>query len=106
MLATGIVINLLVLGYYKYTDFLLGNINAVFGTHYALPHIVLPLAISFFTFTQIAYLVDSYRGRDSRLRFVELFTVRDIFPPSDRRADCSSQPDHAPVCLALEIDEA
>lgn len=62
ILATGIVTNLLLLGYYKYTDFLLSNINAVLGTNYPLPHIILPLAISFFTFTQIVYLVDSYRG--------------------------------------------
>jgi alginate O-acetyltransferase complex protein AlgI len=62
VLATGIIANLLLLGYYKYTDFLLNNINIIFGTSYTLPHIVLPLAISFFTFTQIVYLVDSYRG--------------------------------------------
>ncbi len=65
MLATGIVANLLLLGYYKYADFLLDNANFALGTTYPLPHILLPLAISFFTFTQIAYLVDSYRGETS-----------------------------------------
>ncbi len=62
VLITGIAANLLLLGYFKYTDFFLSNINDIFGTGYKLPHIALPLAISFFTFTQIVYLVDSYRG--------------------------------------------
>src|SRR5450830_1277830 len=44
VLTTGIVANLLLLGYYKYTDFLLSNVNAIFGASYQLPHIVLPLA--------------------------------------------------------------
>ncbi|MBG0776939.1 MAG: MBOAT family protein [Desulfovibrionaceae bacterium] len=61
-LALGVAVNLLLIGYYKYTNFFLANVNALFGT--SLPHldIVLPLAISFFTFQQIAYLVDSYSG--------------------------------------------
>lgn len=57
-----IVVNLVLLGYFKYTDFFIENINAVVGTAYELQRIVLPLGISFFTFTQIAYLVASYRG--------------------------------------------
>ena len=80
MLATGIVINLLVLAYYKYTDFLLGNINIVFDTHYALPHIALPLAISFFTFTQIAYLVDSYRGETADYDLLNYSLFVTFFP--------------------------
>lgn len=62
VLITGIAVNLILLGYFKYTDFLLSNINSVLSANYTLPHILLPLAISFFTFTQIVYLVDSYRG--------------------------------------------
>ena len=80
MLATGIVANLLLLGYYKYTDFLLGNVNAVFGTSFALPQIVLPLAISFFTFTQIVYLVDSYRGETSEYDFLNYSLFVTFFP--------------------------
>lgn len=60
-LAVGIVFNLLLLGYYKYTDFFLENVNILLGTDYNLLHIILPLGISFFTFTQIAYLVETYR---------------------------------------------
>jgi len=53
----------LLLGVFKYADFALSNAAALFGAPIALPHLVLPLGISFFTFTQIAYLVDVYRGK-------------------------------------------
>ena len=59
---TGISVNLLVLGYFKYADFFLGSINAVSGSSLPLLKLVLPLGISFFTITQIAFLVDSYEG--------------------------------------------
>jgi D-alanyl-lipoteichoic acid acyltransferase DltB (MBOAT superfamily) len=65
LLVTGVTFNLTLLGYFKYTDFLIGNVNAVFSTSVPLTRIALPLAISFFTFQQIAYLVDSYR-REAR----------------------------------------
>ena len=80
VLATGILANLLLLGYYKYTDFLLGNVNFVFGTSYALPQILLPLAISFFTFTQIVYLVDSYRGETSQYDLLNYSLFVTFFP--------------------------
>ena len=54
--------NLLLLGYFKYANFFVQNANAVLGTHWSLGQIILPLGISFFTFTQIAYLVDVRRG--------------------------------------------
>ncbi|MDH4584236.1 MBOAT family protein [Pseudomonas sp. BN415] len=80
VLATGIVANLFLLGYFKYTDFLLGNINAVFETAYTLPGIVLPLAISFFTFTQIVYLVDSYRGETAEYDLLNYALFVTFFP--------------------------
>lgn len=80
VLATGIVANLLLLGYYKYTDFLLGNINTIFGTNFELPHILLPLAISFFTFTQIVYLVDSYRGETAEYDLLNYSLFVTFFP--------------------------
>jgi hypothetical protein len=61
-LAIGIASNLMLLGYYKYTGFVLQNFNALLGVDFSVPHILLPLAISFFTFTQIVNFVDSYRG--------------------------------------------
>jgi len=62
VLACGIAANLVLLGYYKYTDFFIASINHVAGTVWPLPSIILPIGISFYTFTQIAYLVDACRG--------------------------------------------
>ncbi|MEQ1590439.1 MAG: MBOAT family O-acyltransferase [Gallionella sp.] len=61
-LSGGIAFNLLVLGYFKYTDFFIGNLNAVTGTQYPLLHVILPLGMSFFIFQKIAYLVDCHKG--------------------------------------------
>ncbi|MFS2032470.1 MBOAT family O-acyltransferase [Polaromonas sp. CT11-55] len=81
VLVLGIAANLLALGYYKYTDFLLSNVNAVlFGTGYYFPDTVLPLAISFFTFTQIIYLVDSYRGETAEYGLLNYSLFVTFFP--------------------------
>ncbi|MBH5391668.1 MBOAT family O-acyltransferase [Bradyrhizobium diversitatis] len=61
-LAVGVVGDLLVLGIFKYAGFAAENINALLGTHVAV-HTLLPVGISFYTFTQIAFLVDAYRGQ-------------------------------------------
>ena len=53
----GVLFNVCLLGYYKYYNFFLDNINDVFDTHFVLKHIILPLGISFFTFQQIAFLI-------------------------------------------------
>lgn len=58
----GLAGNIGLLGYFKYTDFFISNVNMVAGTDFALMRIVLPIGISFFTFQLIAYLVDTYRG--------------------------------------------
>lgn len=60
-LALGVVANVAFLGYYKYADFLVANFNAVAGTDHTFLNIILPLAISFYTLQQIAYLVDVAR---------------------------------------------
>lgn len=62
LLASGIIFNIALLGHYKYTDFIISNINALTNGNLEVQNIVLPLAISFVTFQQIAYLVDCYRG--------------------------------------------
>ena len=64
ILAAGITFNLLLLGYYKYCNFFADNINHIFHLNIEPLNIFLPLAISFFTFTQIAYIVDVYRNRE------------------------------------------
>jgi len=58
----GVSANLLLLGYYKYANFFVGNLSYLTGNNYHLETILLPLAISFFTFQQITYLIDAYRG--------------------------------------------
>lgn len=63
VLGFGIVANLCALGYFKYADFFINNVNALTGIDFALTGVALPLAISFFTFQQISFLCDSYSGR-------------------------------------------
>jgi alginate O-acetyltransferase complex protein AlgI len=80
ILMFGIGANLMLLGFFKYADFILGNINWIFDTDIPLLHVILPLAISFFTFQKIAYLVDSYKQvtRKSSLLSYTLFVI--FFP--------------------------
>ena len=68
-LAAGVVFNLLLLGYFKYASFFADTAADLTGADIALAPIVLPLAISFFTFQQIAYLADAYRGKASEYSF-------------------------------------
>src|SRR5512135_653854 len=63
LLAAAVALNLGVLGVFKYADFFLANAARLTGATVELLHIVLPLGISFFTFTQIAYLVDVHRRK-------------------------------------------
>lgn len=62
LLAAGLIVNVGLLGYFKYADFFIENWNALAGSQNSLLHLILPLGISFFTFQVIAYLVDCYKG--------------------------------------------
>ena len=62
LLWIGIAVNLAIISYYKYANFFWDTVNSVVSTNLNAGEIILPLAISFYTFTQIAYLVDAYRG--------------------------------------------
>ena len=77
---TGVVLNLAVLFYFKYYDFFLDNVNFVFGSSFPLKHILLPLGISFFTFQQISFLVDTYRGELDGVRFIDYALFVSFFP--------------------------
>ena len=79
-LACGICFNLAFLGYFKYTDFVIQNINTLLNTNIPLQNIVLPLGISFFTFTQTAYLVDVYRGETKEYSKSDYLLFVTIFP--------------------------
>lgn len=63
LLVAGVAANLSLLGFFKYTNFLVENVNDLTGVSVGLVSVVLPLGISFFTFQQIAFLVDAHRGQ-------------------------------------------
>ena len=79
-LACGIVGDLLLLGYYKYYDFFLGSIAAVVGADWNSVPLVLPLGISFFTFTQIAFLVDTAQGKAQEYNPIHYVLFVTFFP--------------------------
>jgi D-alanyl-lipoteichoic acid acyltransferase DltB (MBOAT superfamily) len=79
LLAAGVTANLLLLGYFKYAGFLIANLDAA-GAHFVVPQIVLPLGISFFTFTQIAFLVDAARGLAREYSFSHYTLFVSYFP--------------------------
>lgn len=62
VLIMGLLINISILIYFKYMDFFILNINLIFHKEWALWNILLPLGISFFTFQQISFIIDSYKG--------------------------------------------
>ena len=80
ILIFGIVANLSLLGYFKYADFFIENFNIVAQTNINLFNLLLPLAISFFTFQQIAYLVDSYRQETKEYDFLNYALFVTFFP--------------------------
>ena len=75
-----ILLNLALLGYYKYTDFAILNLNFLLGTSYPYQHILLPIGISFFTFQLIAFLVDSYRGETKGYGVLNYLMFITFFP--------------------------
>src|ERR1700722_17494748 len=80
LLLLRIVFNLIFLGFFKYTDFLYGTINDVFGANLILMHVILPLGISFITFQKIAFLIDVQAGRVKAFTFREYCTFVLFFP--------------------------
>jgi len=80
MVIAGICFNVGLLGFFKYADFFIANLNAILPIHLAALGIVLPLGISFFTFTQIAYLVDAYRGEVKEYSLINYTLFVSFFP--------------------------
>jgi alginate O-acetyltransferase complex protein AlgI len=76
----GVVANLGLLGYFKYTDFFIGTMNDITGASWSLQSIVLPLGISFFTFQQIAWLADLRRGTAQKSSFLHYTLFVTFFP--------------------------
>jgi len=79
-LTFGIVGNVALLGYFKYTDFFIENYNWVLSADTPLLHLALPLGISYFTFQQIAFLVDSYRGETKEYDLLNYSVFIMFFP--------------------------
>ena len=80
ILTIGVATNLAVLGYYKYANFFVDNLNVLSDSNLILHKVILPLAISFFTFQQIAYLVDAYRGETREYSFLHYCLFVTFFP--------------------------
>lgn len=80
LLSVAVAFNLLYLFYFKYTDFLIINLNDFFNAGLNLQKISLPLGISFFTFTQTAFLVDTYRGEAKEYALCDYLLFVTIFP--------------------------
>jgi alginate O-acetyltransferase complex protein AlgI len=111
VLTAGVAGDLLVLGYFKYAGFFAANLNAMFSTGFTV-NVLLPVGISFYTFTQIAFLVDAYRGNVARygLPHYALFVTyfphliagpilhhKDMIPQFEREATKSPDP-HLILC--------
>ena len=80
LLQIGLVFNIGLLVYFKYADFFISNTNSLVNTDIGLLHLVLPLAISFFTLQQIAFLVDSYEGLVKEKSFLDYTIFVTFFP--------------------------
>jgi D-alanyl-lipoteichoic acid acyltransferase DltB (MBOAT superfamily) len=80
LLIVGITANLAVLGYFKYANFFLDNLNILTGGDWDLGTIILPLGISFITFQKIAYLVDAYQGKTHEYNLLHFSLFVTFFP--------------------------
>ncbi len=118
LLLGAIAANLGLLGYFKYGIFVVSNVQTLIGHAGPLPDIVLPLGISFFTFTQIAFLVDAHRGlvREYNFTHYALFVTyfphliagpilhhREMMPQFDRRATYMLSWDNVAIGLTMFI---
>lgn len=76
----GICVNVGIIFYFKYFNFFVDNINFVFKSSFEIEKILLPLGISFYTFQQISYLVDSLKGETKEYTFLEYAVFVSFFP--------------------------
>ena len=80
LLAIAVSVNLLSIAYFKYADFLIGTSNVLFEKNITLQHVTLPLGISFFTFQQISYVIECYRGEIKARDFKSYVLFVSFFP--------------------------
>ena len=78
---SSVVTSIAVLGFFKYSDFFISNVNAIFGGNFDLLGIALPIGISFYTFQTLSYTIDVYRGEaEVQRNFIYLATYVALFP--------------------------
>lgn len=88
-LVIALVLDLGVLGYFKYFNFLIENLNALFHTYTDFIKVVMPIGISFYTFQAISYLMDIYRGGSfSLLNNSQTSKIINTFPRTRRSEKC------------------
>ena len=80
LLIAGCVVNIGALGIFKYYNFFVENVNAVFGADFQTRNILLPLGISFFTFQQLSYLIDRCRGDAPHYGLMDYLSFVTFFP--------------------------
>lgn len=80
ILIFGLVGNILLLGYFKYWNFLIDCFNHLANQHFNAMHLLLPLGISFFTFQQISYIVDCYKGEAKYTNIIDYALFVTFFP--------------------------
>lgn len=81
VVACSMIVNLTLLSFFKYADFLIGNINMIFHTEIPLTDLPLPIGISFYTFQSMSYIIDVYRGTTKAQRnWLDFGTYIALFP--------------------------
>ena len=81
MLVVDVAVNLGLLGFFKYTDFLIDTVNGITGADFDLLEIALPIGISFYTFQAMSYVIDVYRGKvEGQKNFIVLAAYITLFP--------------------------
>lgn len=116
ILVVGLSANIALIGYYKYAIFLLATASSVTGLHTPVLDVIMPIGISFFTFQQIAFLVDTWRGKVEAhsfrdyVFFVSFFpqliagpivSQSDLFPQTIGRSDWRLKPEQLVVGISL-----
>lgn len=80
-LVIGILIQVIILGYFKYKNFFLENINLITNNYFQIEELILPLGISFFTFKHILFLIECYNDKsNNRFNFLAYSTYITFFP--------------------------
>lgn len=118
LLIAAIISNLTLLAYFKYANFFIDNLNYLAGTAINMAKVFLPLGISFFTFTQIAFLVDTWQGKVKEYNFVHytLFVTyfphliagpvlhhKEMMPQFAKRETCTVNWEHIAVGLTIFV---